>query len=186
MSEEEKLIYVENLHLNLTDKKINEITNLLKQHDITINYFKNLEPRASLFETINIIFNEPITKQILLNLISAGAFEAIKTSLLPLYNSLNKIKIIKAGGKQEQPSLNIMFKTKNNTLNILIPSNLPDNQFKDYLDMAQKTIIELGKGDILKSTEYNEFVLESEEENKKSLKVKTMREYIFEHYKKHK
>lgn len=145
-------IYVENLHLPLSNDKLNEIITTLKQHEIDIIFSENLEPKASLFSAISIIFNEPLVKQIILNLFSAGVFEAIKISLLHLYNCLKKFKNISSNGKQEQSSLNIRLKTDNITLNLPIPNNLHDEQFLAYLDMAQNTLIEIGKSDIIKST----------------------------------
>ncbi|MDR2922285.1 MAG: hypothetical protein LBU85_02945 [Treponema sp.] len=180
MPQEQKAINVVNLHLHLTDEKLNEIINVLEKHDIEIKFRENYEPQASLFDSIIIFFNEPLTKQILLNLLSAGVFEAIKIYLLPLYKNLTKFKTINSAGVQKQSSLNIRLKTSNSALNVPIPSNLSDNQFYAYLDMVHKTLINLGRNDILNFKEYNEYVIEGEEGEEKTLKTKTMVEYALE------
>jgi len=185
MENEQNSIYVENLHLSLTNEELNEIINLLKQNDIEINFRENHEPKASLFTALSIFFNEPITKQIILNLISSGAFEAIKYSLFQLYKNINKFKYIQLGNKPEPQTFNIKYKINNIKLNIPVPSNLSDKQFSLYMDMTHKTLIELGKSDILQSSVYNEYIIESEE-GQEELKVKTIIEYAREQHQKQK
>jgi len=185
MENEPNSIYVENLHLSLSDDELDDIICLLKQNNVEINFIEDHEPKASFLTALNIFFNEPITKQIILNLLSSGAFEAIKYSLFQLYKNINKFKIIQLGNKPKSQSLNIKFKANNIKLNFPIPSNLNNEQFSLYMDMINKTIIELGKSDILKSSVYNEYIIEGEEGQEK-LKVKTMIEYAREQQQKQK
>ena len=183
----ENAIFVENLHLFLSKEERNGVVNALSQQQIEIVFHENENTvNASLFTAVTILFNEPLTKMIIADLLTMAAYDAIKYTISCFLANLKKIKLVKLSSKKEKVNeipaqLNLRLKTSNAEMNVLLPNNLTHDQNLDYVDRMLKTMVELGKTEILRTQNYEMYIIEgNDDENPELLKVKTCIEYMKE------
>jgi hypothetical protein len=81
---------VENLSKYLSDDDRKKIEDMLHSNNID-RAFHETDPKASLFDAITIFFNEPLTKMIITGLLTSGAYDVIKFSVLCFLSKLKNI-----------------------------------------------------------------------------------------------
>lgn len=81
--------------------------------------------------------------------------------------------------EKNKPITSLRLKTEKIEIIAPIPNNLNDKQFSDYMDMLQKTLIELGANQTQNIERYECFIIEYIDEQS-NLKVKTMLQYAVE------
>jgi Mg/Co/Ni transporter MgtE len=181
VSDEKNAIRVENLHLSLSNDECNEIIDLFNFNKIDIIFFDTRNsPKASLFDAITILFNEPLTKTIIANLLSSATYDVIKSVLYRLFRNKKQHIIYNLSSKEKEASVNLHFETDSVQIIAPIPDNLNKKQFSGYMDMLHKTMVELGKHQIpnIKTQE-----ILNKEKNNDSLTVKTILQYSKERHK---
>jgi len=177
----ENAVMAENLSRALSNDEREKIENTLRSNNIDI-IFRETGPKASLFDAIAILFNEPLTKMIINGLLASGAYDAIKSVVLCFLEKLKNAYKVRSDGngniiKKDIPHLDLRLKTDNAELNVLISRNFTHKQVLEYMDKARETMIELGKTQIPKLQKYEIYIIDSDSNKPESIKVMTMSQY---------
>lgn len=180
----ENAIMVENLSKYLSSDEQKKIEDMFYSSNIDIA-FRETGPKASLFEAMSILFNEPITKMIMAGLLTSSVYDAIKFLVLCFLDKLKNIFIIRLGSKdevikREVSHLDLRFKTGNAEVNVLISNNFTHEQNLEYMDKAIEKMIELGKTQIPILQTYEIYVIDRDDDKPELLKVMTMVQYAKE------
>jgi hypothetical protein len=179
-------IFVENIHLPMSNEEKNKMFNLLDKQHIEIICRENKNAvNACLFDAVTVFFNEPLTRKILADLLTMAAYDAIKFAISCFLNNLKHFTLLRHSGKygleKKSAQLNVRLKTGNCEMNALIPNNLTHEQNLDYFDRVLKTLVELGKTAIPNTQTYEVYVIDGKDEDKPELlKVKTIIQYGYE------
>jgi hypothetical protein len=181
-NEFENIIMVENISKCISNDEQKEIEYMLRSINIGIIFHeRENEPRASIFDNIPIYINEHLVELIVTGLIAPTTYAIIIHVISRLAKSIKKLFIITGKGVKNECNASIKLKLGKADLEAIIPNNLNDEQFTQYMNMLQNTIRDLIKTQIPKVREYEHFIVEYIYETN-SIKVTTITQYIKEHY----
>ena len=181
-NEFENVIIVKNISKCLSNDEQKEIEDMLRSNNIKIIFHeREHEPIASIFYNIPIYINEHLVELIVTGLIAPTVYAIMVQVFSRLVKCIKKLFIITGKGVEKECNASIKIKLGKADLEAIIPNNLNDEQFTQYMNMLPKTIRDLIKTQIPKVKEYEHFIVEYIVETN-SIKVTTITQYVKEHY----
>jgi len=182
------VIHVEGLAKYLSNNERERINNLLYSNNIEIDYHE-FEPKASLFESLTIIFNDSLIKLIFSGLLTSSAYDAIKYVILSFVKKLKKIFFASIDGnnkliKRKCSNLDLHINIGNINVDVLLSNSYTHKQNLEYLDRVFGKITDLAKTQPSNMQTKEFYVIENDDKNPKSLKIMTMLEYAKEQQRK--
>lgn len=169
-------IVVENISFCLSNDEKKKLEDTLNENHIDLFFYEQRSIQNSFFETLSIYFNKHLTELIVAGILVPATYEAIKFAVFKIVKGVNKFI---RNAEKNKPITSLRLKTEKIEIIAPIPNNLNDKQFSDYMDMLQKTLIELGANQTQNIERYECFIIEYIDEQS-NLKVKTMLQYAVE------
>jgi hypothetical protein len=181
-NEFENIIMVENISKCISNDEQKEIEDMLRSNNIGIIFHeRENEPIASIFSNIPIYINEHLVELIVTGLIAPTTYAIIVQVFSRLAKYIKRLLIVTGKGVKKECNASIKIKLGKADLEAIIPNNLNDEQFKQYMNMLPNIIRDLIKTQIPKVKEFEHYIAEYIVETN-SIKVTTIIEYIKEHY----
>ena len=181
-NEFENVIAIENISKFIPNDEQKEIEDMLRSINIGIIFHeRENELRASIFDNIPIYINEHLVELIVTGLIAPTAYAIMVQVISRLAKSIKKLFVFKIKGEKKECNASIKLKLGKADLEAIIPNNLNDEQFTQFMNILKNAIRDLINKQIPKLREYEHFIAEYIDETN-SIKITTMKQYIKEHY----
>lgn len=167
------IIVLENGKEYLDNKEFVDLSDTLKEYDITLESYGKSGIMNSLYD-ICIYFNEHITELLITGVLIPTAYDAIKSSIkFIVFRIKSKVKIIQSDKvRSAQPSFR--FKTSNGEVIAPIPHNLSEEQFDKYMDGVYQAIRALKP---ITDSKYERLIIEVDAETT-YIETKSLHQYI--------
>ena len=167
---QEMIIMLENPVLYFSDHEFKSLQKNLSENNIYLMPMEKRYGPMAYFGDIGVYISEHITELILTGLIMPFIYDILKEALKTIvYRIKEKVKTMQSGRIHKSVPY-IEFKTRNGEIRVIIPPDLPQENFEKFMDEVRNAIKSIKLNPEIK---YENYIIERHE-NTLKVKVKTI------------